>query len=867
VTPPAGHPEGVRLHGFAGLGTRSLRARKLRSGLTMAGIVLGVGMAFGVLVLVATIHSSFNSLFDAIYGNTSVVVSGKNSVGEVPQGDLAKIRGVDGVEVASGRVMGIYRLIGAGGKADTGTSSTLFVAGTNLREPDPTEAETITGREARGPREIELEQSWADARGLSAGDRIRVATPSGQATLLVSGTFRFQSAIDLGGYGTATAEASAVRKLTGKASGWDEITVSGEDGVSDVELSRRIRAVVGPGAEVATPAAKSEEVDEAMSSLDIVLYFFSGMAIFVSVFLILNSFNMTVLQRIREIGTLRALGASRGRIGVSVLGEALILAVPGCALGLALGIGLAELLAAAMRSFFGLPIASLDVTGAAIVTSVAIGLLATTVGALYPALRAGRIAPVRALTGAVGSERRPGWVRALAGVALFVPGMAIGGLFWFSNSSGTGLAALVGIGSTLTMFVGMVLLAPFLVMPLIDLLSRPIRALMPSEGRLATDSLRMNPLRTSATAAALVVTLSVVVVNATMSASFLGSISDELDAHFARDLTVQPLGYTSYGPPTSGIAPSLARQVAKLPAAGTVTPVRIVYTAHLPGAGGEPGLLKGVDPQQWPRVDRSEYGGADTAQAMAGLAAGGVVIGRAFADAEGLQVGDTLVLRGGGGVVRAPVVATTDTFEASGNLVLMSLATLKDAYGITSDSVLAVTAASPERRAALDRQVNALLDRRYPGDEAVSNAEVKQQYEDAVNQQFSFFDAIVGIAVIVGLLGIINTLSMAVIERTREIGVLRALGGSRWRIRRTMLMESLLISIAGSLVGIGLGLLVGIVWILSVRESTLVGLSLEIPTGMLIVIAVLGVLIGAVAAIVPARRAAHLDPLKALTYE
>jgi putative ABC transport system permease protein len=860
-----GHAEGVRLHSFAGLGMRSLRARKLRSGLTMAGIVLGVGMAFGVLVLVATIHSSFNDLFDAIYGNTSVVVSGKNSIGEVPQGTLAKIRQVEGVDVASGRVMGIYRLVGESGKAETGSSSTLFVAGTNLRGPDPTESEIVTGRQARGPNQIELEQSWAEARGLGAGDRIHVATPSGGATLLVSGTFRFQSAIDLGGYGTAAAETSAVRRLTGKASGWDEITVIAADGVSDEELSRRIRAVVGPGAEVATPAAKGEEVDEAMSSLDIVLYFFSGMAIFVSVFLILNSFNMTVLQRIREIGTLRALGASRARIGASVLGEALLLAVPGCALGLLLGI--AELLAAAMRSFFGLPIAALDVTSGAIVTSVLIGLLATTVGALYPALRAGRIAPVRALTGAVGNERRPGWMRALLGVALFVPGMAIGGLFWFSNSSGSSTAAIVGIGSTLTMFVGMVLLAPFLVMPLIDLLSRPIRALMPSEGRLATDSLRMNPLRTSATAAALVVTLSVVVVNATMSASFLGSISDELDAHFARDLTVQPLGYSSYGPPSSSIAPSLRRQIAALPAVGTVTPERIVYTAHLPGEKGEPGLLKGIDPQQWPRVDRSEYEGASTAQTMAGLAAGGVVIGRGFADTEGLAVGDTLALRGGGGVIRAPVVATTDTFEASGNIVLMSLATMKGAYGITSDSTLAVTAAAPDRRAALDRQVNALLDRRYPGDEAVSNAEVKQQYEDAVNRQFSFFDAIVGIAVIVGLLGIINTLSMAVIERTREIGVLRALGGSRWRIRRTMLTESLLISFAGSLVGIGLGLLVGIVWIISVRESTLVGLNLEVPTGILVAIAVLGVVIGAVAAILPARRAAHLDPLKALTYE
>jgi putative ABC transport system permease protein len=654
--------------------------------------------------------------------------------------------------------------------------------------------------------------------------------------------------------------------LTGKASGWDEIDVIATGGVSDEELSRRIRAVVEPGVEIATPAAKGEEVDEAMSSLNIVLYFFSGMAIFVSAFLILNSFNMTVLQRIREIGTLRALGASRRRIGASVLGEALVLAVPGCALGLLLGIGLAELLAAAMRSFFGLPIASLDVTTSAIVVSVAVGLLATVAGALYPSLRAGRIAPVRALTGAVRNEGPPGWRRALLGIVLFVPGMAIGGLFWFSNSSGGGTAAIVGVGSTLTMFVGMVLLAPFLVMPLIGLLSRPLRALMPSEGRLASDSLRMNPLRTSATAAALVVTLSVVVVNSTMAASFLGTISDELDSHFARDLTVQPLGYSSYGPPVSGIAPSLRPQIAALPTVGTVTPERIIYMRRLPGSG-EQGLLTAVDPAQWPQVDRTEYEGASTARAMAGLAAGGAIIGKGMADDTGLGVGDRIALRGAGGVVRAPIVATVDTLEGNGNLVTVSLATMKRAYGIDSDSILAIIAASPGAGARLDRQVDALLERRYPGFEAVSNEQVKQQYEDAVNQQFSFFDAIVGIAVIVGLLGIINTLSMAVLERTREIGVLRALGGSRWRIRRTMLTESLLISVAGSLVGIALGLLVGIVWIISIRESTLAGLNLEIPTGILLVIAALGCVIGVLAAILPARRAAHLDPLRALTYE
>jgi putative ABC transport system permease protein len=316
----------------------------------------------------------------------------------------------------------------------------------------------------------------------------------------------------------------------------------------------------------------------------------------------------------------------------------------------------------------------------------------------------------------------------------------------------------------------------------------------------------------------------------------------------------------------SGIDPALRDRIAALPETGTVTPRRIVYTSHLPGSG-ERGLLTAVDPREWPRVDRSEYEGATTQQAMAGLASGGVVLGKGYAEATGLGVGDTMALKGASGSRRAPVVATIDTLEANGNEVMVSLATMKSVFGISTDSTLAITARSAADRDLLETAVVHLLTDHYPGFEAVSNAEFKQQYEDAVNQQFSFFNAIIGIAVIVGLLGIINTLSMSVLERTREIGVLRALGGSRWRVRRTMLDESLMISLAGSFAGIAAGLLVGAVWILMIRESTVVGLELVIPVGILVLIAVLGVVMGTLAAILPARRAAHLDPLQALTYE
>jgi putative ABC transport system permease protein len=860
-------PRGARLHSFNGIGLRSLRARPLRSVLTTAGIVLGVGMAFGVLILVSTIHSSFEGLFDAIYGRTTVIVSGKSSIGSVPVGELPKIRQVDGVKAAEGDVFGVFRTVGEGGAADSGRSSMLFVAGVNMNGYDTAGSEVVAGREPSGPRQIELEESWAQQQGYGPGDRLRLATPTGRAEVTVTGIYKLQTSLDLGGYGTAAMPIAGQRALTDKYGTFDEINVVAENGVSADALKRRIAAVTGPGVEVETPSGKGDQANESLAGLNIVLYFFSGIALFVGAFLILNSFNMTVLQRMREIGTMRALGASRRRLAVGVVFEALILATVGVALGLALGLGLAELLASAMRSFFALPLSSLKVTTSAALIAIAVGLLATVTGALYPALRAGRIAPIQALTGGRTIERPPGLRRALAGVALFLPGLAIGGLFWFSNHSGGAWSAVVGVGSTMVMFVGMVMLAPFVVMPIIRLLAIPARAVMPAEGRLASDSVRANPLRSSATASALVVTLSVVVVNGIMSQSFVGSISDELDKRFTRDLTVQPAGYTEYGGgPGTSIARPLRERIAALPEAGTVTPIRSVYMVHLP-VSEEPGLLETVDPEVWPKVDRSEYEGASTAKAMAGLAAGGAIVGKGFSDDTGIEIGDRVLLKGATGSRKAPVVATIDTFEASGNTLMVSLRTMKQVYGITTDSVLAVTAVSPQDRPVLGTKIHRLLATDYPGYETVSNTKFKQHYEDQINQQFAFFNAIIGIAVIVGLLGIVNTLSMSVIERTREIGVLRALGGSRWRVRRTMLDESLLISLGGCLAGILAGLVVGIVWIYSVRASTLVGLNLHIPVGMLVLTAILGVVIGTLAAILPARRAAHLDPLQALTYE
>lgn len=859
-------PAGAKVSSFFGLSLRSLRARPLRSALTASAVVLGVGMVFGVLLLVGTIHSTFDRLYDSVYGKADVVISGKQSVGSLPESTIDRVRAVEGVQSASGNIWSIFRVTDRRGKVDRARSAQVYVVGVDFNQPDTTDSKQVAGRDPiPGRGEIEISSDWAADRGVSVGDRLRVSTPTGIVPLRVAGLYEFEGGLDLGGYGTGAMPITDARGVMDKPGIWDEITViAAGDAPPDTVRSRLDRAL-GKGVDVTTPQIKGDEAQEQVASLDIVLYFFSGIALFVGGFLILNSFNMTVLQRIREIGTLRALGATDVRVARSILGEAAILGLLGSLLGLALGAGLALLLVRAMQSF-GMPVSTVEYSTGAVIAALVTGMVATLVGASWPALRAARISPIRALVGGGAPRRRPRLRRAVIGLILFTPGLVGGGLFWFGTNSNDPLVGIGAAASTMVMFVGMVLLAPFVVIPLVRLMSVPLRRLMPAEGRLAADAAQANPARTSATAATLLVALSVVVVNATVAASFVGSVKTELDKRFARDLTVQPLGYQDYGPPQAGLSRGLRTRLAALPEAGAVARRRSVYLPEMPASGAN-GIVVAYDPREYSRVDKIEYEGAPRADVLSGLAAGGVAPAKAFAKDQGLEVGDRLRLEGASGVREAPVVGIADTFEGGGQAVHVSLETMAGVYGVSTDSQLVVAAASPDSREALARRVDGLLERDYPGLEALSNAELKKSTTDAINQQFGFFNAIVAIAVLVGVLGVVNTLTMSVLERTREIGVLRALGASRWRVRRTMGDESLLISLAGTLSGIGAGLLVGVIWVLGMRATTFPGISMHLPVTLMATLAVLGVVMGVLAAILPAQRAAKLDPLAALRYE
>ena len=855
------------IRSFDALALRQLRTRRLRVLLTAFGIVLGVGMVFGVLLLVGTIQKTFDDLITSAWGKTDLVVMPHTGGGIMPERTLQEIRGTTGVNEAGGMIGAAFSRLDAHGNAVKGMNGQVLVAGMDPNAP-PYDFRWVAGRSISSGTDIVVERNWARDRGLHVGDPLRVVTPSGRATLRVVGIFRFSSNLSFGGAGFAGMPIGEVRRLTGIRSGYNQISLKATDRSQVDALKTKLQGTLGPGVDVRTPAGVSKEFQKQLSALNVVLTFFSAIALFVGGFLIMNSFNMTVLQRMRELGMLRTLGATRGMIVRSVLVEAVAIGAVGSVLGLAFGAVMCLGLIAMMTGM-GLPVGSLQFSAGAAVTALVVGLVATTVGALRPARRAGRVPPIQAVMGMSSRRRgRPRVRRALAGVVIFLPGLIFGGKFWFGDQSGSGgLTSVIGVAGTMLMFVGIVMAAPYVIMPLVRMLAVPLRRIAPTGGRLASDAARANPARTAATAAALTIGLSVIVVNGAMSASFIGTISDQIDRMYARDFTITPAGTTLMTAAGQTMAPQVRRTIASMPGVAVATGVR-AELVDLPGSSGtQRGMALGVDPAQFPKVDLAPVKGATREQAYAGLTRGGAIVNSAYARSAGLHVGDPIVLRGASGQRRIPVVgvygAATDF---SGDGITMSVATMNSVFGATGDTQVLVKATGAAAAKPLAQRIDTYLQRAHPNLESDSTTDTKSRIQSQINKQFNLFNAILAIAVIVSLLGVVNTLAMSVIERTREIGVLRALGSSRWQVRLTMLDESLLITSSGAIAGIGIGALIAYVWV-SGMDAMLPGMTFHFPGTAVVVIAVAAVVLGVLAAILPARRAARLEPVRALIYE
>jgi len=838
---------------------RNLLAHKLRLLLSAVAVVLGVSFVSGSLVFTDTIRKTFDDLFASVTADVTVApkeafdagFSGTVSTAALPASTVETVERVPGVASAVGDVFveGV-QIIGKDGDV-VGASGAPGIGVNWTDNEDLTSLTLAEGRPPRGAGEIAIDADSAEKSGYRVGDQVRLLTPGEPMTAELVGVFRFGSSGGLAGATLTAFDTTTAQALLPRPDTFTSVSIAAEEGVSDSVLRKRVREALPDGSVVVRTQAQqteedSGEIESGLQFFNIVLLVFAGVSLFVGSFMILNTFSMLVAQRTREPALLRALGASRRQVTRSVLAEASVVGVVGGVVGMSAGLLIALGLKAAFKAS-GLEIetGSLVFRPRTAAWSLVIGVVVTLVAAYLPARRASRVAPVAAMRDDIAMPTKSLRWRTVIGAVLTSAGVVV--LMGSLSASGQRAASLVGLGVLLTIL-GAIVLSPVLSRPVIGVLGALYPRLFGTVGRLARDNAQRNPRRTAATSSALMVGLSLVGAFGVLAASINASIGGLIDRALGADYVVSSPQQAPFG---AGVATALER----LPEVRSVTRQRF-GAARIDGSTV---FIAAADPASLAQSITVDY----SAGSVAGLAKG-LLVDQPTAEAKSWAVGDRVDLTFlGGATASLPVAGIYEPNGALGPYVV-SLDTWEDNGGDTRDSFLYVNlaegAAPTDARPAVAEVLAA-----YPNLDLLDQAGFKEQQRGQVNQLLFLIYALLALAILIAVLGIVNTLALSVIERTREIGLLRAVGMSRRQLRRMVRLESVVISVFGAALGLLLGVLFGV---LLQRSLAGQGINdLAIPVGSLLVFLVLAGVIGVLAAVWPARRAAKLDVLRAVTTE
>ncbi len=840
---------------------RSLLGRKLRLIMSTFAIVLGVAFVAGTLIFTDTLNKSFVAIFDSSVGDVVVrPVGASNNESNpttlsIPADVVDSLAKVPGAARADGNVVsfGVFvigkdnRVIGGQGAPGLGFNASDAPAAGGV-EP----LQVVRGRAPRGENEVVIDAATVRRAGYGLGEQVRLVS-AGKKALLEPRLVGIAGYPDGGSLNGATASIFDTRTaqklfLDGRDV-FNDAWVTAKPGVSEQELRDDVAKVLPKGYEALTGKKAAAEAAsgllEAINFITIFLLVFAGIALVVGSFLIVNTFSMLVAQRSRELALLRALGASRRQITRSVLFEAFVVGLVGSAVGLGLGVLLAIGIRALFASF------GLDLSGTSLVfaprtplAALAVGLLVTMVAAYLPARRSSLIPPIAALRDDVAMPESSMHRRLLVGSLMMLAGVAAGltGLFLDVPDPGYWVG-----GGALFAMLGMAAASPSTSRPFLAVTARLYRGLFGSVGNLAGQNSLRNPRRTAATASALMIGLTLVTTMSIAGASAKASVDQSVQKNFLGDIVIS----NAIG---QGFSTEIGTMAAKDPGVRSVTRVRTVVVR----GGGERTFLAAVDPATVGAVLRIEM----TAGSLARFRGESLLVGAKTAADKGLKVGQELPFKFPEGVTRLRVAGF---FESS--------------FG--ADYLTTLDALSSGGYAAEDSQ---LLIKLKPG---ASSAAVKQRLEDAtaklpiitvkdqreyaaeqrapIDRLVLMIYALLGLALVIAVLGVVNTLGLSIIERTREVGLLRAIGLDRRQMRRMVGLESVAIAVLGALMGIGMGLVFGIALMASVRDEGLEVTS--IPWASLGGYLLVSVVIGLLAALLPARRAARLDVLEAIATE
>jgi putative ABC transport system permease protein len=846
---------------------RGLAGRKFRASLTALAIVLGVAMVSGTYVFTDTISKGFDTIFTESFQNADAVVSGKDALSSSEEstsigfsGDvLAKVSALPEVEVAGGTIVDEATLI----DKDGGAISSGDSAGVALSvDPDEQRFNPLTlvaGAWPRGAGEIAIDRATAETKDFALGDSIRVVAIGPAQRFRVTGIAEFGSLDSLGGATIAVFDVPTAQRLFRKHGKLDEIQVVAKPGVPTAELVRKIRPLLPPTAQVKSSDAHAEASTDAVSKeLDILEYFlltFGGIALFVGAFVIANTLAITVAQRTRELATLRTIGASRGQVLWSVVLEALVVGLLASVAGLFLGLGLASVLSALFDAAgIALPESGTVLAARTVAVSLAVGVGITLLASLRPALRATRVPPIAAVReGYVMPPSRLARyapVAALAVTALGVAGL-VHGVFVDQLSTVSRLAS-VGVGAIL-LFLGVALIAPRLIRPLAFLLGWPATRIGGAAGTLARENARRNPGRTASTAAALMIGLALVTFVAVLGNGLRSSFSDAVDEIFVSDYALTAQG--DFSPLTAAAAA----------AAEKAEGVEVV--SGLRGgegrAFGESVFVTGVEPDLTEIVHVDWQEGSTSVPAELGRT--GAFVMDEYAEEHGLTVGGPLRLQTPTGkTLSLTVKGIVDQPQGGSPFgpISVSTAAFDAAYPQPRNDFTFVNmqgGVSAQNTASLQR---ALAD--FPDAQVQTRDQFKKSRLATMSKFLNVLYALLGLSVIVSLFGMVNTLVLTVFERTRELGMLRAVGMTRRQVRRMIRHEGIVTALIGAALGIGVGMFLALLTTQALSDE---GIVFRVPYGSLLVFVLAAIAAGILAAVLPARRASRLNVLNALQYE
>ena len=850
---------------------KGLAGRKFRAFLTSLAIVLGVAMISGTYVLTDTIDKAFDAIFQESYAGTDAAVTGRvadiNFQGQVPEAPpvpaslLEEVRALPNVAAAAGMVIDQRhtKILTKQGKAVSTNGAPSLGFGIDPAQTRFNPLRLVDGQWPQGSDEVVIDAGTADREGYAVGDTIKIATLEPVRDFELVGVAQYGDVQTLGTATFSVFTIPAAQELLHRDDQFDSIAVAAKDGVTPQELVREIRPILPKEAQVRSGEQQAEEDAQQAEFTTFIRYFllaFAGIALFVGAFVIFNTFSITVAQRIREFATLRTIGASRRQVLGSVVVEALAIGLLASLVGLFGGLGLAKALNALFVALnVELPLTDTVFATRTIVVSMLIGVAVTLVAGLFPAIRATRVPPIAAVR--EGATLPPSRLAAFTPyVALATIALAVALLAYamFRDDLGTSARLLSIAAGVLALFTGVGMVSPKVVRPLAGLVGWPATRIGGAAGRLAKGNSMRNPARTAATAAALMIGLALVTFVAVlangMKASNRGAIEEQVKADYV--VTSQD-GFTPF---VAGAGDALERA----PDADLVTSVR----AELGSVGGKAEYVTGIDPDAIADVYNFDWKDG-SATVLSQLGRSGAIVDADLAEEQKLEVGDTVRLltpsRGRCELVVKRIYEPPPFYPILGTLSIPK-STFDSLFERPRNQFTFVNVPGDPASAttrALERVVA-----EYP-DAKVQTREAWIDQQDAdFNQFLAMLYVLLALSVIISLFGMVNTLVLSVFERTRELGMLRAVGMTRRQVRRMVRHESVITALIGAALGLPLGVFLAALVTRALGEFEL---RFSIPTDLLVLFAVLSILVGILAAIMPARRASRLNVLQALQYE